>query len=154
MRMNKAKSLLLVTFILVFLLHGVYSAWRLSKLSLQCSEIANVNWLLYVRQQDYFLSFSYALAVAFTIYAFSKLRQNIKGSAACVAGGLTLTSLIYIGGCLLIGCCGSPLLAVYLGLFGATFLGFTKPFIAIITTISVIFGYLWIKKKCKICCKI
>jgi hypothetical protein len=152
--MKKAKSLLLVTFILVFLLHGAYSAWRLSKVSQQCSEIANVNWLsLYVRQQDYFLSFSYALAVAFTIYAFSKLHQNIKGSTACVAGGLTLTSLIYISACFLIGCCGSPLLAVYLGLFGTTFLGLAKPLIAVITTISVTFGYLWIEKKCKICCK-
>lgn len=151
--MKKDKSWFLISFILVIFLHVIFSLWRLNKIVQHCSSIKKVSLLLlYFSQKDYFLSFSYALAVAFTVYAFLKLLQKIKGSIACVAGGVTLTSLIYISGCFLLGCCGSPMLAVYLGLFGASFLGFTKPLIAGITAISVIFGYLWIEKKCKICC--
>lgn len=151
--MKKDKFLFLITFILVFLLHLIYSMWRLSKISQVCSQIDNTDSLsLYFGQKDYFLSFSYALAVAFTVYAFLRLVRKTKGASTCLIGGITLTGFIYIMGCFLLGCCGSPLLAVYLGLFGSKILGFAKPLIAAITTISVIFGYLWIKKKCKICC--
>lgn len=151
--MKRDKFLFLITFILVFLLHLIYSVWRISKISQACLQIDNTDLVsLYFRQKDYFLSFSYALAIAFTVYAFLKLFQKTRGASSCVIGGITLTSFIYIIGCFLLGCCGSPLLAVYLGLFGAKILGFAKPLIAALTTISVIFGYLWIKKKCKICC--
>ena len=45
------------------------------------------------------------------------------------------------GGCFLIGCCGSPMLAVYLSLFGAKALGLGKPFMALVTLVSVGCGY-------------
>jgi hypothetical protein len=45
------------------------------------------------------------------------------------------------GGCFLIGCCGSPMLAVYLSLFGAKALGLGKPLMALVTLISVSCGY-------------
>ena len=50
---------------------------------------------------------------------------------------MTLVGVLYGAGCFLIGCCGSPMLAVYLSLFGATVLGFLKPLVAIVTTLSV-----------------
>jgi len=109
---------------------------------------------LYFKKQESFLGFSYALAGAFTIYTLLKFLQNRKSGITGIVGGFTLTGVLYIGGCFLLGCCGSPLLAVYLGLFGSSFLGFTKPLIAIITTISVVIGYFWIEKKSKICCEV
>ncbi len=51
---------------------------------------------------------------------------------------MTLVGVLYGAGCFLIGCCGSPMLAVYLSLFGASVLGFLKPLVAIVTTLSVV----------------
>ena len=58
-----------------------------------------------------------------------------------------LTGILYIGGCFLLGCCGSPMLAVYLSLFGSSFLGFTKPLVATITTVSVINNWTFLDRK-------
>lgn len=144
----------LITFVLVFLFHIIYSIWKVSQISKQWIQIENISFLsLYFNQRNYFLGYSYALAGAFTIYAFLTFLHGRKNGVAGVIGGVTLTGFLYAGGCFLLGCCGSPMLAVYLGLFGASFIGFTKPLIAIITTMSVAIGYLWIKKKSKKCCE-
>ncbi|NIA31624.1 MAG: hypothetical protein GWP06_17160 [Actinobacteria bacterium] len=98
------------------------------------------------------LGISYALAGAFTIYAFLKFQSNRKKPGiAGMIGGLTLTGALYGGSCFLLGCCGSPMLAVYLGLFGPSFLGFTKPIILITTIFSLFIGFWWIEKKTKEC---
>ena len=144
----------LCTFVMIFLLHVVYSIWKASQISQQWVQIENVSLLsLYFQQQAFFLGFSYALAGAFTIYAILKFIQNRKSGITGLIGGVTLTGILYIGGCFLSGCCGSPMLAIYLGLFGSSFLGFTKPLVATITTVSVVIGYLWIEKKSKSCCE-
>jgi len=144
----------LITFIIIFLFHAIYFIWKASHILEQWVQIEKMSSLfLYFKQQDFFLGFSYALAGTFTIYALLKFLQNRKNGINGIVGGLTLTGVLYVGGCFLLGCCGSPLLAVYLGLFGSSFLGFTKPLIAIITTISVVIGYFWIEKKSKKCCE-
>lgn len=144
----------LVAFILVFLFHAIYSIWKASQISQQWVQLENISMpSLYFGQQNFFLGFSYALAGAFTTYALLKCFQNRKSGIAGVVGGVTLTGILYIGGCFLLGCCGSPMLVVYLSLFGSSFLGFTKPFVATITTISVVIGYFWIEKKTKSCCE-
>ena len=143
----------LFVFILVFLFHAIYSIWTALQIAEQWVQVKNVSLiLLYFKQQDFLMGFSYALAGAFTIYALVKFLQNRKSGIAGVVGGITLTGILYIAGCFLLGCCGSPLLVVYLGLFGSSFLGFTKPLVATITTLSVVIGYLWIEKKRKSCC--
>lgn len=146
----------LLAFILVFIFHMAYSVWRASQILQQWAQPENLSLsLLYFKQQHYFLSFSYALAGAFTVYAFLKLLYNRKSgvAGAGLIGGITLTAILYTAGCFLLGCCGSPMLAVYLSLFGSSFLGFTKPLIAAITTISVLIGYFWIERKSKTCCE-
>jgi hypothetical protein len=80
----------------------------------------------YWRGQDYFIGFSYALAAAFAAWALSRsilFRQGRTVTAGAAAGGLTLLGALMAGGCFLIGCCGSPMLAVYLSLFGAKAFG-------------------------------
>ena len=37
-------------------------------------------------------------------------------------GGITLSGFLAVAGCYLLGCCGSPMLAVYMSLFGVSFL--------------------------------
>ena len=93
----------------------------------------------YWRGQDYFIGFSYALAAAFAAWALGRsipLRQ-----AKAAAGGVTLAGALLAGGCFLIGCCGSPMLAVYLSLLGAKALGLGKALMALVTLISVSCGY-------------
>lgn len=144
----------LTTFIVIFILHVTYSILKMIKTSQQWVQIENINFLsLYLKQQDFLLGYSYALAGAFTIYAFIKFQENRRNGLSGVVAGITLTGILYIGGCFLLGCCGSPLLVVYLSIFGSSFLGFTKPLVAIITTTSVLIGYFWIEKKSKRCCE-
>ena len=144
----------LAAFVMISLFHVIYSIWKASQISHQWVQIENISLLsLYFKRQDFFLSFSYALSGAFTIYALLKFLDTRRGSVAGVVGGITLTGILYIGGCFLLGCCGSPMLAVYLSLFGSSFLGFTKPLVAIITTVSVVIGYFWIEKKSKNRCE-
>jgi hypothetical protein len=93
----------------------------------------------YWRGQDYFVGFSYALAAAFAAWALGRGIPLRQGKAA--AGGVTLAGALMAGGCFLIGCCGSPMLAVYLSLLGAKALGLGKAFMALVTLLSVSCGY-------------
>jgi hypothetical protein len=104
---------------------------------------------LYITSGDIFLGLSYALAGAFTAYALTRTLDGRKAGVAGAVGGFTLTGLLYFGGCFLIGCCGSPMLGVYLGLFGGRFLGVTKPLVLILTALSVALGWWWLERRAK-----
>lgn len=113
------------------------------------SAAANLSWWQsYLETQSYFLSFSYALSVAFTTVAIRKYReQRFCGAKNLVIGGVSLSGFIAFAGCFLIGCCGSPMLAVYLGLFGASFLPFAKSIVAGVTALFVIGAWWWMNRK-------
>ena len=146
----------ILAFVIVFAMHVIYSVWKEMQIAEKWVQIGNSNLLsLYFKQQNYLLGFSYAMAGAFTVYAFFKFLESRKrGGLAGLIGGVGLTGILYFGGCFLLGCCGSPMIAVYLAFFGSSFLGFTKPLVLLITTISIVIGYFWIEKKTKIsgCC--
>ena len=145
----------LAVFALTFLSHFAY--FFLSKTWFSpWAAVAGQDTLIrnsYFEQQEYFMGFSYALALAFLALAFLKVLERTQGGYKGVVGGLSLVTILYVFGCFLIGCCGSPMLAVYLGLFGASFLGFTKPIVAGVTVASVAVGYFWLQKKdnCQSC---
>jgi hypothetical protein len=137
-------------FLAVFVGHAIYSGF--------CAEAAPAGWadldvsstavgplglLAYWHGQDYFLGFSYALASAFAAWALSRCisSRGKEVTAGAAAGSVTLVGVLMASGCFLIGCCGSPMLAIYLGLFGAKVLGFAKPLTALVTLISVSCGY-------------
>lgn len=61
--------------------------------------------------------------------------------AAGAAGSIILVGVLMATGCFLIGCCGSPMLGIYLGIFGAKTLGIGKPLMAAVTVLSVGWGY-------------
>jgi hypothetical protein len=104
---------------------------------------------LYLQTQSYWLGFSYALSLTFAVYAFQRYREQRQGAAKNLAiGGVTFSGLLAVAGCYLVGCCGSPMLAVYLSLFGAAFLPFAKPLVALVTSISILGAWWWLNRHC------
>lgn len=140
----------MATFILVMTLHALYirhvSAAPTDSDGFADSGITNDVGFLglgpYWAAQDYCLGFSYALGTAFAVWAtvqFVRTRQ--AALAAGAAGSVTLVGVLMAAGCFLLGCCGSPMLGVYLTLFGAKVLGAGKPIMALVTLLSVGCGY-------------
>ncbi len=136
-----------ITFIGIFFLHLSYFMWRGIRISAQWIQVEPINWFTkYFVQQDYLLGLSYALAGSFAVYSLLTFMENKKSGIKGFVAGVGVTGVLYWGGCFLIGCCGSPMLAVYLSLFGATFLGFIKPLAFLLTMASVAVGYWWMKR--------
>ncbi len=101
----------------------------------------------YLETQGYWLGYSYALSLAFATAALRRYREKRYCSAKTLAlGGVTLTGFLALAGCFLVGCCGSPMLVIYLSLFGAWFLPLAKPLVAVVTTISIIGAWWWMKR--------
>jgi hypothetical protein len=140
-----------VVFVAIFVAHSLYvgacaasapSGW--TDFGISADVVGPLGLVAYWRGQDYFIGFSYALAAAFATWALSRsilFRQGRTVTAGAAAGGVTLLGALMAGGCFLIGCCGSPMLAVYLSLFGAKALGLGKPLMALVTLVSVSCGY-------------
>jgi hypothetical protein len=137
-------------FLAVFIGHAIYSGfcaaatpagWADSDVT--STAVGPLGLLAYWRGQDYFVGFSYALASAFAAWALSRCiySRGRGGTAGGALGSITVVGVLMASGCFLIGCCGSPMLAIYLSLLGAKVLGFAKPLTALITLISVGCGY-------------
>jgi hypothetical protein len=119
-------------FLSVFVAHALCSdfwaraapaGW--ADLDMSSSAVGPLGLLAYWRGQNYFVGFSYALASAFVTWALSRcISSRAKGGGAgAAARSITLAGVLMASGCFLIGCCGSPMLAVYLSIFGAKVLG-------------------------------
>lgn len=136
----------LVTFITVFVLHLLY--FKLTE-----GTCGSVSWFQrYVKEQEHFLGISYALSFAFMAFAFLKFKENRKNALkAAIGGGLLAVILWFL--CFLLGCCGSPMLIVYLNLIGLSNLKVSKLALLVMTIIFIGIGYIWlIKKSSKVCC--
>jgi hypothetical protein len=107
------------------------------------------SWLhRYLESQSYWLGYSYALSLAFAVAALRRYREERFCSAKTLAfGGVTLSGFLALAGCFLVGCCGSPMLVVYMSLFGAWFLPQAKPLVAVVTTLSIIGAWWWMKRR-------
>ena len=148
--MKKSMAYSAGVFALVLVLHISYSYWSSLQISRQWFQIDHTPFISsYIEQKDYFMGLSYALASAFTVFAALKFLRNRNSGIGGAIGGFTMTGVLYFGGCFLLGCCGSPMLAVYLNLFGSSFLGFTKQLTFILTLLSVVGGYFWMERKAK-----
>jgi hypothetical protein len=143
-----------LTFVTVAAIHAAYSIYALGETS--CVAVNGATTLqIYLEQQDYLLTLSYALALSFTVYAFLKISESRTCGITGIAGGMTLTGFIYAAGCFLLGCCGSPMLTVYITLFGASSLGLRKPLVFSLTLLSVSAGFIWLHRKTRMrteCC--
>lgn len=123
-----------------FLWHCVFP--EQDQIQSQWAEISVVDeqwWDRYVASQSYWLGFSYALSLAFAAHAFRQYRRD----RCCVGrktaiGSMTLTGFLAMAGCFLIGCCGSPMLPVYLSILGAGFVPLAKPLVALVTSGGIV----------------
>ncbi len=110
-------------------------------------------WLpAYLETGSYWLGYSYALSLAFAAVALRRfLRDRSRATGGLALGGFTLAGFLSVTGCFLVGCCGSPMLVVWLNLLGARFLPFAKPMVAAITTL-LIAGACWGMRR-RACCR-
>jgi hypothetical protein len=141
-----SKVAAVASFVVVLALHFVWTSSKLEpnsvwvdSVELQGEKVAGYH--LYFQDGEYFLGLSYALAIAFSVFAISRVKIDRKKRILGAFGGASLSAGLYAFGCFLIGCCGSPMMIVYAGLFGSSFLGFTKPLIFLMTTVSIGLGY-------------
>lgn len=103
---------------------------------------------IYLAIQAYWIGMSYALLLAFAARTLQRYREEKLCPAPKLAiGGVTLPGLAAVAGCSLLGCCGSPLLAVYLGLFGTAFLPAAKPLVFGLTVLWVAGASWWLRRK-------
>lgn len=102
----------------------------------------------YVLGGDVLLGVSYGAAAALALHGVCKMAANRRAGAVGAVGGLSLGAIVAILGCFLVGCCGSPMLAVWAGLFGAHALGGGKFVTAGLTLASVGVGWWWLRRSC------
>jgi hypothetical protein len=102
----------------------------------------------YVEAKNYWLGYAYGLSLAFAAVAlrsYSQTRCTASRNLAC--GGVTFSGLLVAVGCFLIGCCGSPMLVVWLNIFGVSFIPLAKPLIALLTTVVIGGAWWWMRRR-------
>ncbi|UCG88338.1 MAG: hypothetical protein JSW71_07285 [Gemmatimonadota bacterium] len=101
----------------------------------------------YIETQSHWLGISYGMSLTFAVAALRRYRERRFCAARNLAiGGVTLSGFLAVAGCYLLGCCGSPMLVVYLNLFGAAFLPLAKPLMALITAVSLAGAWWWLRQ--------
>jgi len=152
MKSFRAFSLSLFSFLAVFAIHFLWLGFFPEE------EPAQAQWVLlplektwletYLESGAYWMGYSYGLSAAFIVFAFRRyLLNRCRTSARFAIGGVTLTGGLAVFGCFLIGCCGSPMLIVWINLFGAGFLPLAKPLVAIMTSVSVGVAWVWMQRQ-------
>lgn len=105
-------------------------------------------WSLYLESGSYWLGYAYALSIAFVVVAAQRyFRTRCRTSGTLAVGGITLTGGLAVFGCFLLGCCGSPMLVVWINLFGAGFLPLAKPLVALLTSLSIAIAWGWLVRR-------
>ena len=101
----------------------------------------------YLESQELWLGLSYALSLGFAAFWLGFYReQRFCSARTLTVGGVTLSGALAVVGCYLLGCCGSPMLAVYLGLLGPSFLPLTGPAVLALTASSLAIACWWMKR--------
>lgn len=142
---KKMLKILLPTliFIFVFLFHLIH----FKVVNLSCSQ-PNWGWLaMYFRLGEYYLGFSYSISLAFAMFAFLRFKEYRLKSIGAGLGASSWAMVLWITGCFLAGCCGSPMGMIYINFFGLSKLELPKLLIALISLMMVLLGYFWLKKK-------
>ena len=84
----------LFAFISVFLIHSTFTIWKASHLANQWVNVGNTNWInYYFQSQEYLLGISYALAMAFTVYALVRYIETKRCGVSGILGGATFTGV-------------------------------------------------------------
>ncbi|KUJ55349.1 MULTISPECIES: hypothetical protein [Chryseobacterium] len=143
---RKQKIISVIGFCLTLLIHFFWVSKDLSP-KIQWADVKAISinsisgYEMYFQDGEYYFGLSYALAIAFTLFAFSRIKIDRKKGATGFFGGITFSALLATFGCLMIGCCGSPMAIVYINMFGSSYLNVAKPLMFVITLISVVYAY-------------
>lgn len=140
--MKKAKNILvpLVVFITVILLHLLY--FKITE-----EKCGAISWFQrYIRDQEIFIGISYALLFAFITFSFLKFKEGRNNALKAAGAGGFFTIILWLF-CFLSGCCGSPMLIVYLNLLGISSLKIPKIVLLVMTIIFVGISYFWMIKR-------
>lgn len=101
----------------------------------------------YVSHDKVWLGLSFATAAAFVAFWLKRPCKTRKQAVTGTAGRLAMVGFLHAIGCFLLGCCGSPMLAVYVGLLGPRFLGFTGPISFGLTVVSIAITCVWLNRR-------
>ena len=102
----------------------------------------------YLESGSVWLGLSYALALSFAVAWLDRYREERFCAARTLSiGGVTVSGFLAVGGCYALGCCGSPMLAVYASLFGAAYLPFTEPLVFVFTAASLAAHWWWMERR-------
>lgn len=132
----------LLVFAAVFALHARFEMYPAADPALsRWAEVAPVGFSerlsAYFGSGGLWLGYCYGVAAGFAAFAaHSFLARRTRGLAA--AGGLSLSGALAAAACFLTGCCGSPMLAVWIGLLGAAAAPWLGHAAALLSTVSVI----------------
>ena len=143
----------LAVFTVAFVIHAFY-VWHLARLPVSgwaddSGTLDDGLWgfRAYIEAGEYLTGYSYALPLAFAAIALRRYRecrqQRMCAARNVAIAGVTLSGFLAGSGCFLLGCCGSPMLGIYLSFFGPSFLPLVKPLVAGVTTVMVAFSYYW-----------
>lgn len=99
---------------------------------------------LYLESGMHYLGLSYAASITFAAVMFRRYRERrLCADRNLAIGGITLSGVLGVVGCFLIGCCGSPMLGVYISFLGPWFLPWTGPMTLGFTVLSLAGGWWW-----------
>ncbi len=134
---------IIATFILAFIVHLLY----FKLVNFGCAGGKTEWFTTYLRLQEYYLGFSYAVSAAFAAFAFMKFKECKRKAVDAGIGVSVWAIALWTLGCFLAGCCGSPIWIIYINLLGISMLKIPKWSVAITSLVMVALGYLWLKKK-------
>jgi len=155
---RKQKIISTIGFFFTLLIHFIWVSKDLAP-KVQWADVKTASentisgYAMYFQDGEYYFGLSYALAIAFTLFAFSRIKIDRKKGATGFLGGITFSALLATFGCFIIGCCGSPMAIVYINMFGSSYLNVAKPLMLAITSLSVMYAYTRMikNKSCKTC---
>lgn len=107
--------------------------------SLECPrEGSCAGWAGYWATGEGFVGISYGLGFGFVaLVVTDRILRVPKGGLKTAAAGLAGAGSVWLAVCWLTGCCGSPLLPLYVSWIGGEFLGVTRPLVFGLTVVSV-----------------
>lgn len=144
---NKARktAVLCAVFTAIFILHLLI--YKIAE-----GNCGGIGWFQkYINDQEYFLSISYALSFAFMAFAFWKYNENRRNALKAAAGGGLLAVVLWLS-CFFFGCCGSPMLIVYLNLIGLSSFRIPKLALLFVTIVFILIGYFCFIRSKENCC--
>lgn len=134
----------LFSFLFILLVHFYVTDYAVYKVASQWEDVSLKAYIVeHFTNKNIYLGYSYAVAGAFATLCLLNLITASGGIKQSIRG-ITVSAILGAVICFMSGCCGSPMLAVYLSLFGSAVIGVMKPITAAVTTLSIALSYYYV----------